>query len=150
MTVVSNASPLIAFERIRRQELLKRLFGTIFIPPTVRVEVFGLQQPPDWIVEREPTLAFHPSKSLGRGEVEAIALALELKADWLLMDDLDGRKEAIRLGLTVMGTIGVLIHAKQQGIINAIRPLLDELETVGFYYGQELRALALSTAGECP
>jgi predicted nucleic acid-binding protein len=150
MTVVSNASPLIAFERIRRQELLKRLFGTIFIPPAVRVEVFGLHQLPDWIVEREPTPAFHPSKSLGRGEVEAIALALELKADWLLMDDLDGRKEAVRLGLTVMGTIGVLIFAKQKGIINAIQPLLDALEAVGFYYGEELRAIALSLAGECP
>jgi len=148
MIAVSNASPLIAFERIRRQELLKQLFGTIFIPPAVRVEVFGLQQLPDWIVEKAPGLTFYPSRKLGKGEIEAIALALELKADWLLMDDLDGRKEATRLGLTVMGTIGVLILAKQRSIINTIRPLLDELEAVGFYYGQELRAIALSLAGE--
>ena len=150
MIVVSNASPLIALERIHRQELLKALFGTIFIPPAVRVEVFGEGQIPEWIAERAPKLHFRPSKDLGKGEIEAIALALELRADWLLMDDLDGRKEAIRAGLSVMGTIGVLIMARQQGVINDLRLVLDELTSSGFYFDEKLRMLALSIVGELP
>ncbi len=150
MIVVSNASPLIALERIQCQELLCNLFGRIFIPPAVRREVFGTKPLPNWIAEKQPTLPFHPSKDLGKGETEAIALALELKADWLLMDDLDGRKEALRSGLTVMGTIGILIRAKREGVIAELKPLLDKLEATGFYFGQNLRLIALQAVGEFP
>lgn len=148
MTVVSNASPLIALERIQQIELLQRLFGYIVIPPAVRVEVFGTQSPPDWIVERKPTIPFRPSRDLGKGETEAIALTLELHADWLLMDDLDGRKEARRVGVSVMGTIGILVRAKCEGIISTVSPFLNAPQDMGFYFSDELRATALQLAGE--
>lgn len=146
--VVSDTSPLIALERIHSLELLQRLFGPIYIPSTVRAEIFKTQRLPDWIVEKNPVATFHPSKSLGKGEIEAIALAVELNADLLLMDDLEGRKEAKRVGLTVMGTIGVLIQAKRMGIIKTLSPLLEALEITGFYLNRELKATALSVVGE--
>lgn len=93
-------------------------------------------------------MSLHPSKGLGKGEVEAIALALRLNADWLLMDDLSGRREAIRIGLTVMGTVGVLIRAEQESLIEPLEPLLDELEAAGFRFSRNLRLFALQLAGE--
>lgn len=93
-------------------------------------------------------MLFHPGKGLGKSEVEATALALELNADWLLMDDLSGRREAIRIGLTVMGTVGVLIRAKQESLIEQLEPLLDELGAAGFRFSRNLRLFALQLAGE--
>ncbi len=68
------------------------------------------------------------------GEAEAIALASELGADLVLMDEREGRSAAIRLGLDVAGTVGVLLNAKKQGLLAEVRTSLDDLrETAGFY-----------------
>lgn len=78
--VVSNASPLIALERIGHLDLLKVLLGGVIVPPQVAREVFGDDSPPDWIRVTKPETTVPEAATLGAGEREAIALAEELEA----------------------------------------------------------------------
>ncbi len=86
--------------------------------------------------------------NLDIGEAEAITLAVELNADRLIVDERRGRKEAIRLGLRVTGILGILLAAKQQGLVSFIQPLLDDLIANGFWIREELYAELLQLAGE--
>ena len=82
-------------------------------------------------------------------KAEAIALAVEQSATRLLVDEHRARVVASRLGVRTIGCLGILLEAKQHGLIATIRPLLDKLETqAGFWVGGELRSQVLSTAGE--
>ena len=88
---------------------------------------------------------------LGRGEAEAIALARELRGTTrLLIDDRLGRGIANEMGLSIVGSAGVLVLAEEQGLIPAVRPILDELCSSGLYLGDATRRELLSTAGEPP
>jgi predicted nucleic acid-binding protein len=81
MTVVADASPLIALERIGEATLLPRVLGSVVVPPAVATEVYGGDPLPRWIEVRAPASRSVGSGTLGRGEQQAIALALELEAD---------------------------------------------------------------------
>ncbi len=85
---------------------------------------------------------------LHEGEVEVMILAQEKKADLLILDDNAAKKTAKYLGLTVTGTLGVLLKAKRQGIIDKISPLLSELKQNGFYIDSALENMVLEQAGE--
>jgi len=86
---------------------------------------------------------------LDPGEAEAIALAKELKADLLLMDERRGRRVASRLGLRFVGLLGILVEAKHKGLIKAVKPILDSLITkAGFWLGNRLYTRILETVGE--
>lgn len=122
-TFVSNSSQLISFERLNRLDLLQALTETLLIPTAVRHEVFGTKPSPAWISERPITqaiaqIAFSPR--LGQGEREAIVLALELGDCTLLLDDLAARRTAEAMGLSVVGTIGLLVLAKKRGLLPAL------------------------------
>ncbi|MBI3058186.1 MAG: hypothetical protein HYY81_02585 [Deltaproteobacteria bacterium] len=98
MIVVSNSSPLISFEQLGKADLLAKLFDKVLIPPAVRQETYEVLPLPQWAEERslsQPLAALTLRWRLGNGEREAIALALELQADFLLMDELAGRRVAI-------------------------------------------------------
>ena len=82
------------------------------------------------------------------GEVEVMILAQEKQADLVVIDDNAAKKTAEYLGLTVTGTIGVLIKAKKLGHLDAIRPVLDEIKENGFYIGAALEKMVLEQAGE--
>ncbi len=87
--------------------------------------------------------------SLHRGEAEAIALATELKADVVLIDEQEGRQKAAQAGLAVTGVLGVLIRAKKLGEIPVIRPEINALrEKARFFIAPSLEAKVLSLAGE--
>jgi predicted nucleic acid-binding protein len=89
------------------------------------------------------------STGLDRGEAEAIALAVELPADWILLDETDGRSAASRAGLRVTGILGVLLRAKQRGEISLLKPELTALRTQArFFISTRLENEVLQMAGE--
>jgi hypothetical protein len=150
--VVADASALIALSRIGQLALLQRLFGEIAVPPAVAREAApSLPQMPNWIevaTAQEPVDARILAARLDPGETEAIALAMAPTRRHIILDDLRARHLALRLGLHVVGTAGVLVLAKQNAIIPAVRPLLDALAGSGFHLRTDVRTEVLRTAGE--
>jgi predicted nucleic acid-binding protein len=154
--VVSNTGPLIALASINQFNLLQQLFGALIIPPTVRAEVLDQRtqttlQATDWITIKSPgdELAVQLLReSLQAGESEAIVLAKEISADWLLLDDLGARRRERAIGLRVVGTLGLLLMAKSAGYIPAIKPLIDQLRSTNFHADPTLYEQVLSEANE--
>ncbi len=160
MIVVANAGPLIALAQIGRFDLLQSLYGQLRISPVVWDEVVtsGRGRPGAvevsavaWIhvVKVSDTTAVQLLKGrLGAGESEAIVLAMELKADLLLIDEARGRRVAEARGLYKTGTVGTLIVAKKRGLVSAVRPLLDDLRAMGFHISGTLYQTVCALAGE--
>jgi hypothetical protein len=159
--VVSNASPLINLARIGRLGLLARVFNQVIIPEAVWQEVVvdGEGQPgaeevrqADWIVREVASnrqLVHSLRQELDAGEAEAIALSVEINADWLLMDERLGRETARHFGLGYIGLIGVLQVAKRRGEIEMLRPLLAQLrDLAGFRVSPALYERILQEEGE--
>jgi len=149
VTVVADASPLIALAQVGHLPLLERLFGEIVAPPAVVREV-GLPLP-GFISERklsQPIPAAVLRASLGPGESEAISLALELGADRVILDERAARRLAISLGLAIIGVLGILLVAKQKGLIPAVRPTLDALVTNRFRITPDLHQWLLTETEE--
>jgi predicted nucleic acid-binding protein len=161
MIVVSDSSPLISLAAIGRLELFHDSYGTIIIPRVLFEEVASQDlrlpgamevQTFDWITCEDVVdarLVTALQGKLDRGEAEAIALAVELRADLLLMDERLGRIEAARFGLRFVGILGALIEAKAKHYVPEIKPILDELKTIaGFRVSDALYARVLHEAGE--
>ena len=153
MIVVSDTSPITSLAKIRRLDLLRTLYHLITIPSAVNSELRrGQILIPDWIQVRSATdraLVAQLEIDLDFGEAEALAVALELRADLVLIDEKRGREVAHRLGLRFVGLLGVVLDAKRQGHVRAVRPLLDELATqAGFWIRDDLRREILEAAGE--
>ncbi|MBX7184950.1 MAG: DUF3368 domain-containing protein [Vicinamibacteria bacterium] len=130
--------------------ILPALFGVILIPPAVAQEAISVDLEP-WIeirsLERDiPPAVLRADADLG--ESEAISLALEVRASQLIVDDLQARRLATSLGLSIIGTTGLLLAAKQKGLITEIRGPLDELITLGFRLHPDLYRNALVKARE--
>jgi len=85
---------------------------------------------------------------IDKGEASAIALALETSDNIIILDDWKARKLAERLGLSVTGTLGVIIKAKNNGIIPTIKPYLDKIRETNFRISEELEQIALKEANE--
>lgn len=161
MTVVSNTSPITNLAAIAHLHLLQQLYGKIIIPQAVFAELTVLQNPVPgtievqtlpWIrvqqvVNQQQVTEFR--QTVDAGEAEAIALALELSAERLLIDDAAGRAIAQEKGLMITGVLGVLLVAKQRQLIESVRPRLDTLILrAGFWVGDELYQRVLRQAGE--
>lgn len=154
MIVVSDTSCVTNLLAIGRASLLRELFGEVIIPSAVARDLRAAHTAlPDFIREqsaknasRAQALADNP---LDEGEAEAIVLAEELHADYLLMDEAAGRAMAIRCGLRVIGLLGLLLRAKDRGMIPAVAPLLNTLErAAGFWMTADLKRRVLDQAGE--
>jgi predicted nucleic acid-binding protein len=161
MIVVSNTTPLIGLAIIRRFELLEQLFGRIYIPQAVYDEAVtagrekgGAKQEVSsaaWIetIQVQDRLAVEVLlDELDLGEAETIVLARELRADWVLMDEKKGRRKVTELGLSRVGTVGILLKAKQAGFLPQIRPDLEQLHRHGFNISQRVIDAVLRQAGE--
>jgi len=159
--VVSDTSPIRSLEFLDRLEMLPILFGRIFVPPAVTAELARTSdrfRPVD--VGRYDYLQVRAANdrtqvdnllpALDRGEAEAIVLARELAAKAILIDEADGRRVARqRYGLRVIGTLGILLSAKQRGIVSTVRPLIDQLRgDLGFFISESLYQEVVRRAGE--
>lgn len=145
--VVVDSTCLIGLERIGQLDVLPALFDPVVVPPEVARE-FGTPLP--WLKVESPTnRAFIAALKLllDDGEAEAIALASE-RGCKIILDDRQARSVGNSLGLSIIGTVGILLLAKRSGIIPAIKPLLDDLELNGFYLSSALKEAALRLAGE--
>jgi uncharacterized protein len=134
MIVISDTSPLTALLLTRRELLLRQLFDRVVIPPAVQLELLRVHSSlPAWIEIIAPMTIPQSilEVDLDSGETEAIALALELHPDAVLMDERLGRRLATRHGLTVTGLLGFLVLAKQRNLIGDIAPVIRELQAKG-------------------
>lgn len=131
--VISDISSLILFDKIGELELLNKVYDSIITTPQIVLE-FG-ESLPEWIkiieVKDDKYFSFLETQ-VDQGEASAIALAVEIDHTILLLDDLKARKLAKKLNLKFTGTLGVIHKAKQLGIINEIKPLIDKLLLTNF------------------
>ena len=153
MIVVSDTSAVTNLIGVHRIEILRDLFGVITVPPAVHDELMRHHVSlPDFVhvkelASRGPAALL--MSELDPGESEAIALAIELKADFLLVDEKLGRAAAERHGIPVIGLLGVLLLAKKHGLLPSVRDVIDQLvRDTGFFLSAEVRSRALSLAGE--
>lgn len=147
--ISSDTSCLILLDNIGELGLLQKLFGEIV---TTKVVAAEFAKPfPDWIRVQNPiglNQRIVLESGVGKGEASAIALALELTNALLIIDDLRGRKLARRLGITITGTLGVLVQAKQNGHVRQLKPILEKLQVEKFRLSEELIIEALRLTGE--
>jgi predicted nucleic acid-binding protein len=145
---VTNSTCLIGLERIGQLDLLPQVFSTVFAPPTVAAEV---RSPLSWLtVQAVQNLAVVATlrTQMDAGEAEAIALAMELGDVILILDDKKARRVAQQIGLRVIGTVGMLLRAKRQGVIAEIKPLLTALIQADFRITDAIIREALRLSGE--
>lgn len=163
MIVVSDASPIISLSSVGRLDLLTQLYEQIIVPASVLEEI-AISDPDrpgvrevrhaEWLSSEIPqnrVLVRALEGELDRGEAEAIALAIEVSADFLIVDERRGREVARRMGVRVIGVLGILIEAKSRGFIPAVAPILEALLTeAGFRISPNLYRRVLEASDEAP
>jgi predicted nucleic acid-binding protein len=161
MIVVSDTSPVSNLILIRRLIILRELFAEVIVPPAVDAEVRALKnfgkdlseyENADWITIAQPN-DFAKIEALelklDEGEAQAIALALEINCELLLIDERLGTIIAHQEGLKTIGLVGVLIKAKEKGLITQVKEVLFELKNdAGFWLGEKLQKQILEQIGE--
>lgn len=153
MIVVSDTSPITALLSIQQIDLLHLLYGVVVVPKAVAGELLAYHADiPDFIqptaVNDCPLLA-KLNEQLDPGEAEAIVLAQTLNADLLLIDEALGREAARHEQLPVIGLMGVLLIAKNKGLIPRVGELIDQLEAeAGFYLSRQVKTKVLEAAKE--
>ena len=158
--LVSNTDPIIALAGIARLELLRSILFPIFVPDAVNDEIrrgrdnesaLAAIDAASWIQTRN--LSRGPDRLLLRtldiGEASVIALALETQANWVLIDERKGRKIASEIyGLRVIGTAGLLVHAKRRGLLPSVKTPLSAMRRNGYWLHEAIMSWALREAGE--
>jgi len=161
MIVVSNTSPLTHMAAISQFDLLRRLYSGVNIAEGVwdELNAMGKHWPGSdevtaarWIKRhsvQNQILVNALRRDLDRGEAESIALAIEIGADLILLDEKEGRHTAQRLRLTTVGVVGILLEAKKNGFVDNVKPHLDDLRHIaGFYLKESLYRYVLDLTGE--
>jgi predicted nucleic acid-binding protein len=162
--IVSDTSPITNLAAIGQLDLLRQLYSRVIIPEAVYNEMVNINkivpgavevQTLSWIQTQtvinslQVTEIQENNESIHLGEAEAIILSLEMKADLLLMDERRGRIVATNYGINITGLLGVLIQAKKQGLIPAIKPLIDQLTTqANFRVNPQLYTVVLQASNE--
>ncbi|MGP0066280.1 MAG: DUF3368 domain-containing protein [Isosphaeraceae bacterium] len=158
--VVSDTSPIRALAHLSLLALLPELFAEVLVPPVVDDE---LKRPPTGLpsvdvaglrfvtiqAPRDRTRVQELLRDLDPGESEALALAVEVGVSVVLIDESAGRRMARQLGLLPIGVLGILIRAKQRGLVLEVVPLLDRLRSeLGFFISDQLRSEVQRLADE--
>ena len=160
MNRIVNTAPLIFLSKLGRLELLRQGVETVLVPSTVLRE---LRSVPDsatadvelvlgkWLIEKTCTqlpLLEIVRQSIDPGEAEVITLALELGIADVVLDDLDARRFARRSGLKPIGTLGLLLAAKENGLIASLRDEINKLQSLGFRASDVLISTVLASVNE--
>jgi predicted nucleic acid-binding protein len=141
MIVISNTTPIITLIKVEKLEILKELFGEVYISNGVFKELISNEifrdeariiKTSDFIktinVKNEFAVKLlQKTAGLDLGESESIVLSNELKGDVLIIDEKRGRSVAKSMDLNISGTLGLLLKAKDMGIIDKVRPFLDKI-----------------------
>jgi predicted nucleic acid-binding protein len=157
-SVISNTSPLIGLWGLNRLSLLRDLYTEVWIPRKVEKEFLAIDETvyrevldnAPWVKVVDLTHSQDAAvyRNLDAGEAEVFALANEHDARLVIIDEQAARQEAKKLGLPFKGVVGVLLEAKEEGLIDEIKPLLIALKQNGIYLGESVIADALREAGE--
>jgi predicted nucleic acid-binding protein len=141
MIVVADTSPLNYLILIEQIQVLEALYRQVIIPPAVQDELLGtgapvqvrrwIESPPGWLEVRSPLPTFRDTSLLGPGEGDAIALAEQLGADRIMMDETVGRSVALSRGLQIIGTLGVLRDAHRAGLLD-LATSIERLRATSF------------------
>lgn len=157
MLIIADTSALLALASCDSLAFLDVLFEEVRIPQAVFEEctVSGKPQAErlghylrDKVTDVDLATLVIATSGLGQGELEAMALYKKLGADRLLVDDHRARKVARLNGIEIVGSVGVLLLARERGLIPSIRPRLEEIRSAGIHLGSEIFAEALRLAGE--
>ncbi len=157
MSIVSNATPIISLAGIKRIGLLFELFEKISVPEAVYAEIKAKKAPGFDEIDHEffDILEIKGKEYLGfllneldEGEAEAIVLAKEMEADALIIDERRGYAIAHSQGINAIGTLTILLMAKQRGLIETVKPLLDGMILNGRWYSESVYATYLRKIGE--
>jgi predicted nucleic acid-binding protein len=159
--VVADTSVLINLCCVGQGGLFRSLFQEVVIPPEVASEFVRLVSVvprfaglalPDGIRQQSATIMpalVRSASGLDPGETAALALAVEIHADAVLLDERRGHEVAVQLGLRTIGILGLLLQAKTAGFLPAVGPILDALRReAGFWISESLRRQVLQMAGE--
>jgi predicted nucleic acid-binding protein len=148
--IIADTSCLILLHKIAEFDVLKKLFGEIYITSEISNE-FG-QSLPSWVIIKNPsnqTALEIINVTVDKGEASAIALALEEDdISLLILDDSKARRLAKSLGLKHTGTLGILIDAKLGGHFQSIKPIIEKVRKTNFFISEELEKRILLLSGE--
>lgn len=147
--IISDTSCLILLTNIDQIDLLRKIGREVYITRAVYQE-FG-KSLPEWIRLKEPVDKHYQKlleREVDKGEASAIILALETPGSILIIDDLKGRRVAAEMDLKYSGSFGLILRAKQEGIITSIRPVIERIRSTNFRYSVELLENVLKQAGE--
>ena len=158
MIVIADSSALVALSICQALPLLEPLFEKVYVPEAVYAEISIEGKPEakaliEYLSSRIKQVQANKiqvmdASKLGAGEQEAIALYMDLSADLLIIDDARAKKAAYANGLEVMGSIGILLLAKQRGLVSTIKPMLNLLAISDIHLGTSIIEKALKLAGE--
>ena len=156
--VIINNSPLVALWMLNHLPLLRELYTEVWMPEEVKNEFLRVEPTArEDALKNAPWLRTFPKTvqpplsmpvKLDPGEAAVITLAIEHNARLVIIDEQRARRYAQHLGLSVKGTVGVLLEAKENGLIEHIKPLLTQMQTNGIYLGESVIDEALQQAGE--
>lgn len=147
--VISDTSCLILLSKIEELHLLERLYSEVMVSEEI-AEEFGESLPPFIKIQsvKDKQKQILLEMQIDKGESSGIALAMEIEHSVLIIDDYKARKIAERLNIAFTGTLGVIISAKQKGIIATIKPLLEKMKQTNFRISEALEREAIKLANE--
>jgi len=155
MILIADSSALVALSVVDKLDVLEQLFGEVYVPRAVYEELSKENKAESYklknycknkVLDIQSKTNFNIS--LGQGESEAIVLYREQNADFLLCDDKKAKKFAQNFGLNVIGSLGILLKAKEAGVISEISPLVELLKNSRIFIDNRTFELVLKMAGE--
>ena len=146
--VIADTSCLIIYDKINKLYILRNTFRELKVTPQVANEFGSL---PDWILVKEvenQAKFIELTNNLGDGEASSIALAIETGNSLLIIDEKKGRKIAADHGIEIIGSLGILLKAKQKKVIDSVKDIINAIERTNYRIAPAIKEELLKQAGE--